>query len=95
VALFGPGGSSRLRPAVEALVRDRLATAVAEWLFVSERRSITCGLTLLDGTSVVIKTHPPGTVDTSRLRAVQAVQHHLVERGNRRQSAAYLCDFGN
>jgi hypothetical protein len=78
--LFGRDGRQLLPPAIEAFARAEVGSEVERWLFVSERRSLTCGLALVDGSEVVIKAHPPGT-DAGRLQAAQGVQCHLVEQG--------------
>jgi hypothetical protein len=54
MGLFGRDGRQRLRPAVEAFVRTELGSNVEQWLFVSERHSLTCGLALA-GSEVVAK----------------------------------------
>lgn len=66
---------------MQRLIREQLGTTVVEWLFVQERRSVTCGVALADGRQVVVKAHPPGAVGFDRLRAVHAVQRKLSDDG--------------
>jgi hypothetical protein len=80
-AIFGDDATEPMRSAVIALVGAQLDTSVGEWLFTVERRSITFAVVSTDGRGVVVKAHPPGSVSTARLAAVQTVQRHLADGG--------------
>ncbi|HWC08915.1 MAG TPA: phosphotransferase [Solirubrobacterales bacterium] len=80
-AIFGDDAAGPMRSAVAELVGAELGTSVAGWLFTIERRSVTFALALADGRGVVVKAHPPGSVDAARLAAVQTVQRHLADSG--------------